>query len=242
MLASIDQPYRDLIIHLLGEFHHYPFERYTPLLTESLRSIDNGRHGRFKYLAVRPVISAEDKRSGKIKSGDVLAYPLKALLKERLPGSQVVDTVRKFESRIYHDPSAALVFVDDYIGTGESVVTVLNEYSPQSHPLAAPPMVVTLVINGVGLELLRSKNIEVHFAIKTERGISNSRTLSNVSAAKKLMEDLEDDIVTKEIFRFGFGQCEDLVKMIRTPNNTFPVFWATKDKDGRPRSAPFPRN
>lgn len=43
-----------------------------------------------------------------------------------------------------------------------------------------------------------------------------------------------------EEFQFGYDHSEALVKMIRTPNNTFPVYWLQK-RGGAVPVVPFPR-
>ena len=38
----------------------------------------------------------------------------------------------------------------------------------------------------------------------------------------------EKAMKTKSEFHFGYGESEALVCMERCPNNTFPIYWATK--------------
>ena len=42
----------------------------------------------------------------------------------------------------------------------------------------------------------------------------------------------------KEKYHFGYAQSEALVKLERTPNNTFPVYWFSYKQR---RTVPFPR-
>ncbi len=51
------------------------------------------------------------------------------------------------------------------------------------------------------------------------------------------MESIEKKIKPHKNEKLGFKSSEALITLIRTPNNTFPVFWKQK-KD---RIAPFPR-
>jgi hypothetical protein len=43
------------------------------------------------------------------------------------------------------------------------------------------------------------------------------------------MKDIEKKINIRGEFSLGYKQSESLISMIRTPNNTFPVFWEKND-------------
>jgi hypothetical protein len=73
------------------------------------------------------------------------------------------------------------------------------------------------------------------------KGISESTAIENKVAALKIVDRIEKRLrITEKFFR-GYGQSEALVKMIRTPNNTFPLYWCDKTKKGDKWPAPFPR-
>ena len=52
------------------------------------------------------------------------------------------------------------------------------------------------------------------------------------------MQDLENKFQFKDYVKFGYGQSEGLISLIRTPNNTFPIFWDGENN----KNAPFERN
>jgi hypothetical protein len=52
------------------------------------------------------------------------------------------------------------------------------------------------------------------------------------------MEHIEKNLDIPDDYLFGYKKSEALVTMIRTPNNTFPVFWYNKKNED---NAPFPR-
>ena len=63
----------------------------------------------------------------------------------------------------------------------------------------------------------------------------------------KLMEEIEEILGQDEKFdrdyKFGYKSSEALVSLIRTPNNTFPIYWYnTKISNSKKWNAPFPRN
>ena len=52
------------------------------------------------------------------------------------------------------------------------------------------------------------------------------------------MKNIEEAIQVSDDYKFGYKGSEALVKMIRTPNNTFPIYWLRNKKN---KFAPFPR-
>ena len=52
------------------------------------------------------------------------------------------------------------------------------------------------------------------------------------------MKRIEHELGVSEEYEFGYGKSEGLVTLIRTPNNTFPVFWYEPSSDNL---APFVR-
>jgi hypothetical protein len=56
------------------------------------------------------------------------------------------------------------------------------------------------------------------------------------------MTSIEELLEVESNMRFGRNQTEALIKMMRTPNNTFPVYWEERKlKNGTFFYAPFPR-
>ena len=52
------------------------------------------------------------------------------------------------------------------------------------------------------------------------------------------MHEIEDILKVDSKYSFGFNQTEALISLIKTPNNTFPVYWYEKNGHSH---APFPR-
>ena len=73
------------------------------------------------------------------------------------------------------------------------------------------------------------------------KGISDFYTSEDLADKQCIMKQIEDRIHKVEKYRFGYEGSEALITLIKTPNNTFPVFWKDyKTKDGDIK-APFSR-
>ena len=128
-----------------------------------------------------------------------------------------------------------LCLIDDFVGSGETIERVKkyindNEYSIDKL------VVVSLVSMSSGKEYVKKLGIELYTNIVCEKGISGCE---NEETNRLIMEQIEKTIKVKDIYNFGYSQSEGLVKMIRTPNNTFPIYWL---KNKQNANAPFPRS
>ena len=86
-----------------------------------------------------------------------------------------------------------------------------------------------------GIDFLRQMGYNTFADIILDKGIEGS---VNADQKYKVMEMIEAKIAVKDDCHLGFGHSEALVKMVRTPNNTFPIYWLRNRKNPY---APFPR-
>jgi hypothetical protein len=55
-----------------------------------------------------------------------------------------------------------------------------------------------------------------------------------------IMTEIEK-LIPGNHFSFGYNQSEALITLMRTPDNTFPIFWKEHKKSGEFYDAPFSR-
>ena len=55
------------------------------------------------------------------------------------------------------------------------------------------------------------------------------------------MLEIEKMIPGGSHYTLGYNQSEALITMVRTPDNTFPIFWKTYKKGSQKFDAPFSR-
>ncbi len=97
--------------------------------------------------------------------------------------------------------------------------------------------IIALVSMQQGMDFLRQDGVQVFSSVVMRKAISD-RTDGKDASFRPLMESLEAAIKVRSEYTFGYAHSEGLVKMIRTPNNTFPIFWMKNKKN---QSPPFPR-
>lgn len=82
----------------------------------------------------------------------------------------------------------------------------------------------------MGIEFLSKLGIKVYATHKVRKGISDNYIGESLAKALEQMSEIENRLKKlKSEFRFGYGKSEALVCMERCPNNTFPIYWYTKN-------------
>lgn len=141
------------------------------------------------------------------------------------------------DSSIVNAEGSILFVVDDFIGTGETACSALNYLFEERGVSSEKVIVISIAALNQGISKISELGVRVFASLTFSKGISEFYSENDVLSKRTLMESIENKIKIHRNERFGYGGSEALIKMIRTPNNTFPVFW----KEKKERIAPFPR-
>jgi hypothetical protein len=100
-----------------------------------------------------------------------------------------------------------------------------------------------LVVQNLGYDrILNNFGISISNSKYRQRGITDSFSDPERKRLQETMESIESFLQYDKNEQFGYNRTEALVKMNRTPNNTFPFYWKDKIITGGCRySSPFPR-
>ena len=135
-------------------------------------------------------------------------------------------------------PLGRLVLIDDYIGSGETALECI-EYIKKNHVDVEKVDVLSLVAQEEAINNLEKENVKVYAAVVRKKGISDKYAIGIVEKKKCIMHEIEDILKVDSKYSFGFNQTEALISLIKTPNNTFPVYWY--ENNSIKSKAPFPR-
>lgn len=133
--------------------------------------------------------------------------------------------------------NAILFLIDDFIGSGETANEALNYYL---NDLQIPPeriRVLSLVIHEQSFSVFKKYNVRYYTYEKIKKALTEVEDSSSSEEKIRLMKEIEKKLKIRTSLSMGYNKSEALVKMIRTPNNTFPIFYQ-KTKNHVP---PFPR-
>ncbi|WP_430735343.1 phosphoribosyltransferase-like protein [Halodesulfovibrio aestuarii] len=245
MLSLLDATEQDLILKLLLNFEIYGMAQYYPMFNDTLAKINFNKFHGYKKIAILPCITNADAGEEKYKSGDLVAGFFKGvdfsdyIKTNKRPHVTVYKNILTYNNPKNNDVK---IFVDDFIGTGDTVITAIEDFFNHQTRVRKNYCVFSFVAMKEGLARLRAKRIPVYVCHELSKGITDSNTIRKKDDAISLMKKIEDEHLDLEPeFSLGYGQSEALVKMQRTPNNTFPIFWLEKGQGDEKWPAPFPR-
>ena len=172
-----------------------------------------------------------------IKSSDMVAYLTRAvqvgyseiLMNRTFFILKDLDQVHAKKEQILEE--RPLLLVDDFIGTGKYTCDVMHELSNRG--ISSKQVVICpLFISEKGLAELRKRHYQVRY------GEVVKSALSELSPRElQLLKQIETRLDVPAEEQLGYGGSANLISLIRTPNNTLPMFYRRRKKN----LAPFPR-
>ncbi|ANS75290.1 hypothetical protein AWM70_12300 [Paenibacillus yonginensis] len=243
LLSDLTESEQSLILELTERFTRISSNQYSyhiKQIVDQLAQDPRFNLAQISNIFIAPLISPEDLKLGKVKSSLMVQYAFPEQLAYNMYFSNknisFVTGLNADSSNINNDSSLLLV-VDDFIGSGDTACSALN-YLLHDKKISRDKMIVaSIVALNQGITKISELGVQVVSSLTFFKGISEHYSLEDRVGKLTLMDEIERKIKVHENEKLGYGQSEALVSMIRTPNNTFPVFW--KEKKGR--VAPFPR-
>lgn len=226
----------NLFIKLCEMYRFVSVAEYLPKLIALLeRIIDKQYSGQQKKVFIAPLKGKDD--HGSIKSSDFVSYLTKSIYMKysRILSKKRFIILGSFEEIVKNGKSfqnKPLLLIDDFIGSGNYAVEVLQQMSA----IGISPkevLICTLFITPKGLGRITKEGYSIEYLEIVDS------VLPMLSAKeRKLLEKIEDDIAVPKNLHFGYSESATLITLLRTPNNTLPIFWS-QGKEKEP--APFER-
>lgn len=235
MLAFFNESQQDLLLKLTEDFLWIRFTDYLNIFYRVFdKFVKKYPSSICSRIIIAPLITQND--INKHKSSSFLHYMVSNEFDSRKYASyktHFVDNYVKLVEKAVECDKVCLI--DDFIGAGSQAHSVV-EYLENKGISRDKLVILSLVTQNIGYNRCTDENVEVFYAYLRNRGISDNpeRCLERT----ELMKQIEDIVSPPFGYNFGRERTEALVRMMDTPNNTFPVFWCTK---GGLFPAPFPR-
>lgn len=168
---------------------------------------------------------------GKSKSGTNLQYLSQGIAHNISAFSgkniSIVD-VTNLNSGNINKPDSILILLDDFVGTGDTAIEAIDYLVNTLQINLSKIIILTISILNIGNINLLSQNIPVYYKYIFYRGISDYYSQNEIPGKISVMKSIEKTIKAHKNESLGYKGSEALVSLIRTPNNTFPVFWKEK--------------
>jgi hypothetical protein len=235
-VASIDPSHRNIAFSLLDQFEIIrAYDPYAKYFAEKIAEIAEGRDKCF----VCPVASPQE---GEIKSGHNFVYDIKTWASVKsIANVEYLDSA--LSSKIIDTDRNAVVFVDDFIGTGDQFDGILKLFV-KKNPKIQKKILIAIRVQAQAHKEITNKGVEVICDAVRNKAISDSRAIGALSKedAMEMYLSIEKFANISRDYSLGYGRTEALITLKRTPDNTLPIFWSTGEKREKEWPAPFPRN
>lgn len=255
MLTMLTEDQQDCILQLTQHFLKVDLDVYRAYIKNSALLISRQFLDNYSKIYIMPLNKIEAKiedgkpveqRKAIGHSSDVIAYAFNDSDIRDLPNliNRNIYVIFNLESlpANFNASNNLLLLVDDFIGSGETVETCFSYLRTGSQLDISKIHVLALVGQRDGLQRLQFQNIHVYCSTARNKGISDNFQTPVKEQLTLLMEQIEDFLQVSDNYKFGYNRSEALVKMIRTPNNTFPFYWLkNKTVNGQKYIPPFPR-
>ncbi len=243
LVTHLNDQERNLLFDLTNRYTWITNSRYNEIIVSLLNKPNDDLIKSAENIYCFGIISPKNEGQ-KVKSGHTVLYNGISLT-TFLPKYQHVNfhQIRSFNefSNINLTDKDLIFLVDDYIGSGKTVSECIKEILTKNHHLKAHIHILSLAVQKDAIKLITSKEIPFYYHHVERKGISDYYEKTQIESKKDLMKRIERKLKLNPKYSLGFQKSESLLTLIRTPNNTFPVFWDDYEIKGEKKKAPFPR-
>lgn len=235
---------QDMLLGLSDKFLWVSMNDYPKMFADAFSCIPAAMlQGYKKIFFIPAVVPGEESSSG---SSMFLVYHFKdeGILQSPPYSAYPISVIFEASSAVKGlDTSESLyIFIDDFIGSGRQSAKAVIAFMRNNSVVARDIFVLAMVAQKQSITRLASIGVNAFARVIRDKGISDDPVLSQRLLYTNLMQTIEQRLRVSRSYQFGFRRAEALVKMINTPNSTFPVYWTDLlvNATGKP-TAPFAR-
>ena len=229
-LLMLDEKEQSFLINLTYRFDHIPLSEYMDYMTDPLRKLREDSDGETLCF----VTCTPKEEAGYVKSSSAVLYQIKGTTMKQhvnLDPKLVVENIQKLPDYKITDKTK-IVLVDDFIGTGDTAIGAVDYVHELVPSLKDNSRIIVFSIVALrnGLERLDNIGVKTYFAVERQKAISEEMKEADRDIAIAIMQSIEGKLKKlKDDYKFGYKGSEALVSMERCPNNSFPIYWLTKN-------------
>lgn len=234
LISVLNEEERYLLFQLLENYCWAPNEVYNSFFLKALNRIPPNVLSGKKNIFFVPIYKKRDSETNGIKSSLGLLYLSKAgfiRLYERYEGMNIIPLASHNELTKYIEKnnidmsSSLIIYCDDFMGTGKTVIECMEWVKSESDFTENDIIILGLIGMSVAQSRIEEMGYHCYFGMTVSKGITDYFRGEEIERYKEIMQNLEKNVEMNQQYSLGYEQSEATVSMIRTPNNTFPVFW-----------------
>lgn len=244
-LSILDTKEQLLVIELTKRFKVIDSSDYFKFIIELLNDINQKDISYFQQtnnFYILPLIAPKDFNKTKssnfvwyyFRSEEVKYHPL--FLGKQLKFIEPANTTALHSL----NSSDSIILVDDYVGSGDTAKDAIEWLTTNSSVLQEKIVILSIAAQNAGINYINNDlHVPTYALHKLPKGISDYYTSDALENHTQTMKAIERKLKVRKKFKFGYNRSEGLISLIRTPNNTFPVFWQPHSAN---MNAPFSRD
>jgi len=243
LIETLDDKQVDLLLELTDRYTWITYNDYQSHLRNILKKLFEERLKNIERLFIFPIIKPSNENE--TKSGHAVMYMMTGVKASLSQFDKIeVKTLESFDDispeNLKLSDKDYIILVDDFIGSGKTLENTLLEIQ-KNDSIKDNLSIASVVIQQVALDSLNERDINCVYGIIMNKGITNHYLEPDLADKLAVMQKIEDKIPKVKDYRLGYEKSEALVTLIKTPNNTFPIFWKEHVHKGKSIKAPFPR-
>lgn len=244
MLSRLSSGEREIIRKLTSNFSWIIFDDYVAHLRVAFQQLHSNIDPAISSVFLVPLVPSTEATKSKSCTG--MPYLVKNVVfasMEEFENIYVSDfnSLTYAAQRIRNNRNTLVVAIDDFLGTGDTAMRFCDEALDLLELDSDRLVVVTVASLQSGRSRLAERGVISYSSVVGRKGITDSDCFEDKISATQVMLNIEDQLKIDRKYSFGYGSSEGLFSLVRTPNNTFPVFWCKKANNGSHWPAPFKR-
>ena len=242
LLDNLSDKQQDLLIELIERYQWYSFSEYNALLIKIFNAIPQKDIESTRKIYLFPIVRLDEEEKTKSGHGILLIFRgIKPFLEKFANIKfQEVEKYNYFDEDFKLNDDELIYLLDDFLGSGSTIESTILEL--ERRKISKDKIrVLCIASHKQAVDYLEKQNIILYSEFTTRKGITEYYLDEDLKNEKiEIMNQIEKLLPTDK-YNFGYGKCEGLITLYRTPNNTFPIFWLDYTKDEVKYKAPFPR-
>jgi hypothetical protein len=245
ILSELNKEEQLLFLELTRSYSRYSFTDYQALVVKAFSKIEAKNLVGVKQVLLVPLLNPDDDKVRDAKSGHVLLYPAEHI---GIPSNQIfqgisVNALSTSDSIADNvgKTTTLVILLDDFIGSGDTAKYGILQCK-DSIKKEDRIIVISLVAMEHAIARLEGDyGVPVICGEILVKGIEENVNIQDKRLAYQIIDGIEQRIDITRDYRRGYRKSEALVSMVRTPDNTFPMYWCDRRDGGGKWPAPFPR-
>lgn len=217
----------DLFYDLISRYTICDFAAYWSLTENSLNKIVKHLPNGINKVYVFPLVKPEDLQ--KSKSSHTVVYLYQSLtlrLSQRAPS--FLFNKWKELSQEPKNSNYCVLLVDDFIGTGSTAIACADDYVINKKVNKNSVLISSFYSMESGFNTVKNAGYNIITLHTMKKGITDYFSPKLLPAKYQIIDGIETRQGIFNTLKMGLNQSEALITLLRTPNNTFPIFWSEK--------------